>query len=142
MQPENLFQDSPVEQRAEMLKGMAMKVDVDKVRRHYDMDEKDQIKDFIADESVVLMETEEEFGSIKKDFNLKIKKKKKEIITALKDIKRGYSENNEEIYLIDDQENGMMNYFDKNGIFIQSRPLMPSEKQTTILKMENTGTDN
>ena len=36
------------------------------------------------------------------------------------------------IYLVDDQESGTMNIFDKNAICVDSRPLSPTERQTTM----------
>ena len=138
----NLIQDIPLEERAEALKSMADKTEVDKVKRHYNQDEKSQIKDFVTEESVLIMETEEEFSTIKKDFQARLKAKKSEVIKALKDIKRGYSESEEPVFLISDQEQGLMNIYDKNGIYLSSRKLFPEERQTRILEMAKTGTEN
>lgn len=140
-EPKNLLQDVPVEQRAAMLKEMAVKVEFEKVKRHYNDDEKAQIKDSITEESIELMDKQEEFKAIKKEFDKAIKANKDHLVIALKDIKRGYSENEENVFLIDDQDAGVMNVYDASGTHLYARKLFPEERQTKIVEMR-TGTHN
>lgn len=139
-EPKNLLQDTPVEQRAALLKEMAVKVEFEKVKRHYNEDEKSQIKDAITEESIQLMDKQEEFKAIKKEFDKAIKANKDKLIIALKDVKRGYSENEEDVYLIDDQESGLMNVYDASGTHLYARKLFPEERQARIVSMAKTGT--
>lgn len=39
------------------------------------------------------------------------------------------------LYHVDDQESGMMNSYDVNGDFIQSRRLKPNERQGSMFKL-------
>jgi len=139
---ENLLQDVPAEQRAEMLKTMATKTDTEKVRRPYSEDEKTQMREFVSDESINVMDRKEEFSVIRKTFNDALKAADKSIIDALKGIKKGYSENDEPVFLMDDQDAGEMNVYDVNGVYLYSRKLYADEKQTRIVDMtQRTGTN-
>lgn len=135
------LQDIPVAERAAMLKEMATKSEFQKVRRHYTQDERDQMKDFITSESISLMDAVEEFKKVQKEFNAAKKKLSTEITDALQRTKRGFSDNEEEVFMFDDQETGMMHIFDKNGLHISSRALYPDERQTRIVEMHRTGTN-
>jgi hypothetical protein len=87
------------------------------------------------------MDQTEEFKKIQKEFNDAVKKQKEAVIDALKGVKRGYSENEEEVYLLDDQEANEMHIYDKNGIYLSTRPLYQDERQTKIFEMK-TGTND
>lgn len=137
----NLFADQPKEQRAEMLKGIADVSELQMVRRHYTPEEKEQIKEYLATETVGLLEQKEQFTEVKKEFNKAIAEHNKQIIKSAKDFKRGYSEQNETVYGVADHERDMMDFYDANGEYLTSRRLLPSERQTKMLEMK-TGTHN
>lgn len=141
MKPNNhekdLLQDVAEDKREQALAEMAKTSTFEKVKRHYDEDEKNQIREFVSTESINLMDKQEEFDAIKKEFNTAIKEAKKTVTSSLKDLKKGYSENDEKVFLIDDQENGMMNVYDTKGVHLYARKLYPEERQTTILEMAN-----
>jgi hypothetical protein len=139
--PENLFVDQPAEQRAALIAEIATKQQIEKVKRQYTEDEKQQMKDFVTDESISVMEQTAEFKAIKKEFDSAIKKYKDSIIDALKRYKKGFSENDEPVFLIEDQDSGVMNIFDANGEYLYTRKLFPDERQTTILSIK-TGTND
>jgi len=137
-----LFQNIPEEDRASALEGLAVKTENQKVRRHYTQDEKDQMKEYISSESIDLMDKDAEFSEIKKEFNKALKSYKEAIKNALTCLKKGYSENEELVYMIDDQENSLMNIYDKRGELILSRALYPEERQTRMINLsEKTGTN-
>lgn len=138
----DLLQDVAEDQREQMLTEMAKTSTFEKVKRHYSEDEKSQIREFVSNESIVLMDKQEEFKAIKKEFDAAIKEAKNTVTSSLKDLKKGYSENDEKVYMIDDQENGIMNVYDNKGKFLYSRKLFADERQTTILEMasQKTGT--
>lgn len=129
----NLLQDIPKEQRFKHLGEMAVKTQTEKVRRQYSEDEILQMKDFVSEESISLLEKDEEFAAIKKEFNAAIKKFKDQIKDALKSLKRKYSEQEETVFLMDDQEAGLMHIYDQEGVFLYSRKLYADERQLTTL---------
>jgi hypothetical protein len=136
-----LYQDRTEEERIELLRGEAAKTTTDRVRRYYSEDEKAQIKDFVTEESGDLMEKEEAFAEVRSQHNKHVKGKRSEIMTALKTIRKGYSEADEEIFLMADYENDMMHIYDKRGVYISSRRMLPEERQTKILELKE-GTNN
>lgn len=138
---ENKLQDVPREQRAEMLKDMADKQNLEKVKRHYTEDEKNQMKDFISEQSIVVMDQENEFKKISSSFRSAIKEHKASVTDALVNIKQGYSENEEKVFMFADQEAGQMDVFDMFGEFLYSRKLLPEERQTKVFELK-TGTHN
>lgn len=137
----NLFQDQPPHEREELLKGMVDKTDLQSVRRHYNEEEKSQMKDHLTKETIEMLDSQDEFKEIKKTFNKAIDAHKKQIVMASKDLKRGYSENTETVYGVADHERDMMDFYDSRGEYLNSRRLLPDERQTTMLSM-NTGTHN
>lgn len=91
-------------------------------------------KEFAANASEIdKLETELE----QKRSEINAKKKPFENINEalLKNIDMGFSETIQQVYLFDDQEAGMMNYYDNKGELYYSRRLAPNEKQTNIISM-------
>lgn len=140
MKKENLLINMPADEREERLMTMACKSEYEKVRRPYSEDEKIQMKDFVVDESTTIMKQTAEFKEIQKEFSEAIKKHKEGVHDALTTLDRGYTENEEKVFMIDDQEEGMMHTYDKFGEHISSRKLLPNEKQTRVLSI-STGTE-
>lgn len=142
-QKEIMFADLPKQQRAEQLELIAKKTNFEVVKRPYSEDEKLQLKDSVVDESTTIMDQTKEFKEIKKEFDTAIKKSKESVSDALTRIKKGFSENEEKVYYIDDQEAGIMNVVDANGEILYTRKLFPDERQTEAKFIEmKTGTNN
>lgn len=138
MEKGNLFADVSADLRQERLEQIAYSQNNEPVRRPYSEETKDETKEFIVSESTTIMEQTAEFKRIQKEFNDAIKKNKEALKDALVTLKRGYSENEETVYLIDDQEEGMMNIYDRFGELLYSRKLRPEEKQSRILTISGT----
>jgi hypothetical protein len=123
------------EERKAAIASVAVKSELQKVRRHYSNDELAQMKEFISSESINLMDKREEFDAIKKEFNKAIKEYDMQIKGALKDVKRGFSDNDEEVFMVDDQDAGVMEIYDAKGELLSSRPLYANERQTKIVEL-------
>ena len=78
--------------------------------------------------------------AVNKEFNKGIKEHAESVNDAFDRLKKGYSENEETVYMIADHEAGEMNTYDANGIYLSSRKLRPDEKRTKVYSM-NTGTN-
>lgn len=130
------FADLSPEERLQALRDTATKTEKASVKRHYTADELEQMKDFVSTESTSLMEKEEEFSEIRKEFTKATKEQKHQIRGCLKDMKRGYSDQEEEVFMFDDQEEGLMYIYDSKGVFLSSRKLYADERQTKIVAME------
>lgn len=135
MESKNLFGEMPREERYKAMQDICVKTDFQKVRRHYNEDEKAQIKDYVAGEMISLIDRKDEFSVIRKEFNEACKSTDKELRKNLGDLKRGYSENEEDVFLVDDQESGLMHHYDRDGVFLYSRALFPEERQTRTIEL-------
>lgn len=138
---QNKLQDVPEEKRAEMLRAMSYKTEHDRVRRHYTTDQRAEMETMVVNESISLMDKKEEFKKIQKEFGAAFKEANGNLSEALKNIKRGYTDNEETVYFFPDEDNDEMHIFDGKGIYIKSRPMFPEERQTKIVEMR-TGTHN
>jgi hypothetical protein len=125
------------EEKANYLSSMSFSTETEKVRRDIPEDEKQQMKDFVVEESTIVMEKTAEMKQIVKEFTEALKKNKEGLKDALTRLKKGYTENEERVFLIDDQDNGLMNIHDKDGKFLYSRKLRPNEKQARLLNVVN-----
>ncbi|GAA4434748.1 hypothetical protein GCM10023188_26080 [Pontibacter saemangeumensis] len=50
-------------------------------------------------------------------------------------VKTGQIEVKGDLYMIDDQENRMMGFYDATGRMVNSRPLLPEERQTNFMSI-------
>jgi hypothetical protein len=139
---QQLFPELPAQERGAALEGIAHKSETQKVRRFHTVEEKDQMKDFISTESISLMDKKEEFAEIRKDFNKAASDLGKAITGALKDLRRGYTDNEETVFLVPDHDEDLMYIYDSKGQLIQSRKMYPDERQTKLIDMPATGTHN
>lgn len=135
----DLFQDLNPEQRAKALADICTAKGSEKLRDYYCADEKVQMKDFVAEEGINLMQKKEEFAQISKDFREGIKQYESGIKDALINLQKGYSEKDQPIYMVDDQDAGIMKIYDEKGVFRYSRKLHPEEKQLTALRVATAG---
>lgn len=129
----NIAQDVPAETRKDFIKDSCTLVEEQVVRKNYTADEKSEMKDKIAEDGIQMMDDEDKFSSIKKEWSAKITEKKVAIKETLKTLRKGFTENKEEVFGFDDQEEGVMNYFNAEGKYLWSRPLEQHEKQLSLL---------
>lgn len=135
MKKVNLFTDVPAEQREQMLRDMATKSNVEQVVRHYTDDEKQQMKDFVVENSISLKDQTEEFKAIAAEFNKAKKALSEDLNDALTRIKKGFSENEETVFLMADHDDNEMHVYDKFGEYLYSRKMRPEERQTKVIDM-------
>ncbi|MEY5049433.1 MAG: hypothetical protein RLZZ175_2792 [Bacteroidota bacterium] len=114
------------------LEAMAYDKTVKTFTMEFDQEEKAQTKEqyFEALSQLDALESEFEsqkllYASKKKTLNLELQKAKVEI-------KNSGFETTEDVYMIDDQENNIMNFVDKRGNVIETRPLYRKEKQLSM----------
>lgn len=127
----------PVQERRDILEGIAYKVETDKYTKALTPEEQAHKKHLLAEVSIQLSELEakkkEIMAELKAEFAEPLAEKKE-----LLDVIRHKSERREGLlYYIDDQENGMMYIFDDNAECIESRAMRPDEKQTKIKSLNN-----
>jgi predicted nuclease with TOPRIM domain len=74
----------------------------------------------------------DDFNKMKEDFKAKMKPIEKLMDAELGILKTNTIEVEGIVYMVDDQENRVMNHYDEKGNFLYSRPLLLEEKQISI----------
>lgn len=96
----------------------------------------------LADVSLVIARLEQK----KKDFMAELKAElaepKAQHKVLLETIKHKSIRKEGILWLVDDPENGMMYKFDENGICVDARPMLQSEKQRVLRQMKVANGDN
>jgi hypothetical protein len=102
--------------------------------------EKEQKQDDYLQNNIKLAAIQEEFLTIRESFKLKIKEVSEVVKKNFFDLRNGYEETNEECYLVDNQEDGTMEFYSTgSGNLVYSRPLRPDERQTNLLSLKKVG---
>lgn len=88
-------------------------------------------KEFASDH-IKLAKIKAEFEKVKDEFKDKMKTIEQMLALKLEILKNKAIQMEGEVYLVDDQEEGMMGYYDNEGNLINARRLTPDERQTRI----------
>lgn len=131
----DLFQDLPEAARRQALEDQAYRIEEKLIKRPFSKDELDHFKNEISETMIEVNDIEEELSDIKKEFKAKMDPLKIQVKENLKNVRLKYSEEEGEVFLLADHVEGVMSYYDSKGVFLESRPLMLSEKQITIVQM-------
>jgi len=129
---------SPIE-RQTALKENAVESYTKSVVRNFSEDDLSEMKDRLSETCINLNDVELEKKDLNAEINARIKAIKVQRGTLLRDLKNKYYENQETVFDIDDQEEGIMYTFDQEGNVLSTRKLTPKERQTNI-KSLNTKT--
>ncbi len=92
----------------------------------------------ITEASIERHDQQEKLKEVSKDAKDSIKGLTATVNTNLKHLKNKYVSQMEEVYLLDDQDNGIMYTYSTTGDIIESRKLLPKEKQTRIININKT----
>ncbi len=82
--------------------------------------------------SIKISVLNEEEKERKDDFKNKMKPLTEENTRIMSELRSGVREFNEEVFLLADQEEGMMGYYTQTGVLVQQRPLLQEERQLRI----------
>jgi hypothetical protein len=136
-----LFADVPAgAQREEMLDANALRSEKRMIKRPYSEIEKDNMRRELVRDLTQLQKLDEEFRALKKKYDDEMAPLKTNVKKLTTNLRTGYIEVNEDVYLYDYQEAGQMAIYDRNGELIETRRLMPDERQTNIISMNRSGT--
>lgn len=98
-------------------------------------------KTLLAEVSIKIAALEAEKKELMDEIKLKMKLPKKEKEDVLDVIKFRSERRYGKLYKIDDQESGIMYFFEASGQLVNARPLTPSEKQTKIKQLKAVGNE-
>ena len=86
----------------------------------------------LADSSITKSQIEHEFNLVKEEYKEQIKPHSQKISEAIEAIKTKQVEKNGRLYILSDFDEKVIHKVDINGNVIQSRPMLPEERQLTM----------
>lgn len=135
-----LFEEVAPDQRLQLIKDNADGTEIKYYNRPYTPEELDSIKDEFSTQHIEAGAIRAELNAIKADYKIKLKPYENRIGQLLQALKDKTESVEATTYMFEDQENGMMLYYDAEGNLIDSRRLRPDEKQTKM-RIEKNGTN-
>jgi hypothetical protein len=131
-----IFQTVPVgRERETMIDVNARGVEEMKVAQYYTQEELAAMRADYVQKQTEIAQLIEQLDKVKSEINGKLKPLTKDTQYALEQIRRGYVDVEEKVYLYDDQREGLMKYYNRLGELVYSRPLAPTERQTNVISM-------
>jgi len=131
------FVDMSKEEIRQNLEAIAYGVEEKSYTKVLSDEELEEKKDEYAEIGIKLSELEEEKKDFMDNFKLKTKEPKIKSGILLNAIKFKSEQVHGKLHLIDDQESGMMYYFDNTGTCVDARPLFKNERQMKLKSVIN-----
>jgi peptidoglycan hydrolase CwlO-like protein len=126
------YENLPVDEREAMLEANCYNQEEMPIQKHFSEDEINEMRKTHVANSIAIKRKSEEFKKLKAEIDAFIKPLAEENNYLLQNVRAGYVEVNKQVYIFDDQETSMMNYYDNTGELVYSRRMMPHEKQLKI----------
>lgn len=132
MEKQILTGQTPSERLA-VLRDTADKKETFTYPRALDAAEVTRLKDDFTNNAVKIAKFEEAKKEFIEQWKADVKPLKLEMNFQMSKIRARVEEVTEEVYLISDQDLNMMGYYNAAGVLVYSRPLMPDERQLSLV---------
>lgn len=130
--PKDFYDRSPIERR-QFLENAADRIDQsDRVQRALSDEEIEELRFRLQRQSIELKDLQEEYDELKSAYREQINDQKASRDQIVSKLKRGIEEVSGTTMTFFDQENGRAYKFLPDGTQVDDRPLMPSERQTSL----------
>lgn len=138
-----MFQEiENIAEREAALEANCVRQEVFPVKKIFTEEEVNEMRRNYTQNAVEMNKQLEELERKKTEIKAKYKPLLEENKYLLSNIRTGFQEHDQQVYLFDFQEDGQMGYYDGNGELVYSRKLMPNEKQLNVISMaQRTGTE-
>lgn len=130
-----LFEDLPVEDRAQALKDNCDKAEDISYFKKFSPEELKEMKDELSDLSIKINDLEIKKKELTKQVQMEIDPKKKDVKLILGNLKQKAQYVNEECFKFIDHEDGRVGYYNDRGDLIEERPILPEERQKSIFPL-------
>lgn len=131
-----LFPDSLSKtERIHNLEAMAYAIEEGKYFKKLSVEEVEQKREIFTENVIQISDLNDKKKELINEIKNEIKPLSIENKSLMEAIRTKQEEVEGKIYLVDDQENGMMHSYDEMGELITSRRLRPNEKQTSIFSI-------
>lgn len=135
---QTIYQDVKQAERLEMLKANCRASDTQFVKVYFSDNDLEEMRANLSELAIIKNDQEEELKELSRDLKKSIKTQNEKIKSILRFLKDKYDLQEQEVYEFDDQENKLMLTYNAEGVLINSRPLRPAERQTTLLNINKT----
>lgn len=129
-----LFAEYSAKERKSMLSDNADSMEEVGYMKPFSPDEMETMKDRLSKVVIDINDIEEEKKAANDEFKLRKKPLETEKQTLLENIKNKSEYVVEDCYKFIDQEEGMVGMYNSEGQLIESRPIRPEERQTTLFQ--------
>jgi len=127
-----IFQDTPIAEREAMIEANAHSSEVMPVQKHFTEEQINDMRRTHVANAIAIKKKMEEFKKMKAEIDAFIKPLADENNYLLANVRAGYVEVEQQVYLFEDHDNGMMLYYDNQGELVHSRRMLPHERQHRI----------
>lgn len=128
----NQFEQMTEKERLESLEANCTTKEEMRVKRELTDVELNQEREKLTETLIVISEKKQELKELSAGLKSEIKVNQENLNTTLALVRAGFEEKIEEVYLMDNQIDGVMEYYSKSGKMVHSRKLKPNEKQLRI----------
>lgn len=95
----------------------------------------------VSNDMIKLGVFEDQLKEFKREHKLKTTPLKETVKTNLEIIATGGKQVTKEVFILRDDENQMLGFYSEDGKLVQSRKMLPHERQTSLLTPVRTGTN-
>lgn len=126
------------EEIVQMLKDNCVRSEHEMVKRYFTDDELQEMRVELTETSIERHDKQERLKEQSKAAKDEIANLTNIVNSNLKHLKKKFTEQSEEVYLLDDQDEGVMYTYSSTGDLISTRKLFPNERQTRIKQLKKT----
>lgn len=130
---QQILKDANRQERLQVLKDSAEKMESLTYPKVLTSDELSHLKSEYTKEAITLAKHDEGKKQFMENYKSEVKPLKLRLSAIMTQIRNKVEEVTEDVFLIADQEENMMGYYNAEGILINSRPLLPDERQFRII---------
>ncbi|MBT9899720.1 hypothetical protein GPL09_15085 [Bacteroides thetaiotaomicron] len=143
-----MLADTPVEQRAQILRDSCDQIVERSYTRKFDQEEINERKADLANVAIQKADLEQSLAEIRADYKGKIKPLEERIVKLRDELKAGGDWIKGECYKFVDEEEKMVGFYSPEGYLLEQRTMTQEERQRNIFRairgntMDKTGTDD
>jgi hypothetical protein len=140
---EIMLSDTPIEQRATILRDSCDQIEERSYTRKFDQSEINDLRAELAQVSIMVQELDVELAEIKSEFKNKTKPLGERIGKILEELKSGGEYVKGECFKFIDPDEGKVGWYSPDGYLLEERDIRQEERQRTAFQtLRRTGTDN
>lgn len=132
----SIYQDLDPVARAKAIEALADGTETLRYNRQLSREELDEYRENLTDVMVQKSEIENELASIKEEYKHRLKPVNGDLNLLFSIVKSKSIEVNEECFKIPNYDENMMEFYNSEGVMIESRRLKPEERQTSIKEIK------